>query len=532
MKEQYKKKISKDIDIYSNSHIKFNINDNSKIKIEFINKSQLEMLKKMNFLSQKSKKDVNQIKDIKKKNNIPSHFNFKNDNIQGFHNINKNNNKDCVPIKYKFSNDNNNQKIYNTPGGDFYNHNNHLSHNDNKKTNFKRNFANLSEKTIINKIKTNNSNNIEIEIKEKRYKSAPKFDPSKAYKNYIFHPSIVLQNVGNTNYMNIIIQCLSNIRNITIYYLENLLKIDYNKEKIYISYFYSRILFHLFPQNLNEKKYSLSKFYYSITCFNSIFKENNHNSPIDFLIYFLDRLHVENIQFINFNNHHHFYNLKQSSNNENFQENLKFEKDEDSIISQTFSWINQKEKICWVCGNKIRTLQRFFTYDLDIEYALNKITFENKNEISILECIKYVSERKTLFNIFCKKCHKKENFNIESSIYESKKILILILSDIENTKIIQKIKRENIKIKIDQILYLSGLIKSKNGNSFLNYYLFGIILYDTERNIYIAYCLSPIDKKWYKYFNEKINQVELNNFLNEYDFKLLPVILFYRHFNN
>jgi len=52
----------------------------------------------------------------------------------------------------------------------------------------------------------------------------------KTYKNYIFHPSIVLQNVGNTNYMNIIIQCLSNIRNITIYYLENLLKIDYNKE--------------------------------------------------------------------------------------------------------------------------------------------------------------------------------------------------------------------------------------------------------------------------------------------------------------
>jgi len=100
--------------------------------------------------------------------------------------------------------------------------------------------------------------------------------------------------------------------------LQNLLKIDYNKEKIYISYFYSRILFHLFPQNLNEKKYSLSKFYYSITYFNSIFKENNHNSPIDFLIYFLDRLHVENIQFINFNNHHHFNNLKESSNNQNF----------------------------------------------------------------------------------------------------------------------------------------------------------------------------------------------------------------------
>ena len=60
------------------------------------------------------------------------------------------------------------------------------------------------------------------------------------------------------------------------------------------------------------------------------------------------------------------------------------------------------------------------------------------------------------------------------------------------------------------------------------YSINGLVLYDTEKLEYIAYSISPIDKKWYKYTKENIIPMDLKDIVKEYDFQLFPAILFYQ----
>ena len=69
-------------------------------------------------------------------------------------------------------------------------------------------------------------------------------------------------------------------------------------------------------------------------------------------------------------------------------------------------------------------------------------------------------------------------------------------------------------------------------DSFIKYTIHGLILFDTEKLEYLAYCVSLIDSKWYKYNNGSIEQIQpsdVNNFRNFEDYILYPAIVFYRH---
>ena len=171
--------------------------------------------------------------------------------------------------------------------------------------------------------------------------------------------------------------------------------------------------------------------------------------------------------------------------------------------------------------------QKYFTYDLDFENAFNKKIINNENEISIEDCINYTSERKNVYNAFCCNCNKKNNFYITSSIYLSQSVLVLLLREMENIDIIKKVRNSNIKININKNLDLSRLIENKQ--SFIKYTLHAIVYYDIIKKEYIAYCVSPINKTWYKYTNGQITKEEPTNFVNIVDDNILPVILFYRH---
>jgi hypothetical protein len=53
-------------------------------------------------------------------------------------------------------------------------------------------------------------------------------------------------------------------------------------------------------------------------------------------------------------------------------------------------------------------------------------------------------------------------------------------------------------------------------------------MFDSEKLEYIAYTINQQNGKWYKYVKENVVQVELTDFINIYDFKIFPVILFYK----
>ena len=396
---------------------------------------------------------------------------------------------------------------------DNYNYfsNNNFNKNEIKQINFGMNpkeFKRLRSHEILKN--KNINNNIAIDKRRLINNSKP--------KSRLHHTQqiITLKNVSEITYMSSCLYCLINIGYIKDYFIKNLEIIQKKGSKMPICYYFSRIIYHFFiNNNSDDNKYSINNFYSQIMTQNPIFMAKMMGKSISFLIYLLEKIDDEDKQ------------LAKSNISEIFHKFFLIQRV--SCLLPIFAWVNRKVKICWECGKIFKTFQKFFTYDIDIELILNKIMVnEQKNELSILDCINYLSERATLFNIYCRNCHQKTNFMKDSHIFLTQKVFIVLLKEMENKEYINRIKNEKIKIKINESLDLSNIVKYKSNYAMLRYNIHGMVMFDSEKLEYIAYTINQIDGKWYKYIKENAFQAELKDFINIYDFKTFPVILFYK----
>lgn len=461
--------------------------------------------------------------------------------------INKSSNFNAPQNKYNFNNqiNNNNNFNYNLLYGikkeKQINKDNCLSPqkiiNKNKKENKnvrifspQKNFndkQNLAENSNLNY----QNNNINNNIPNKNINEI--INPFTELKN---PPLVALYIYGKkATYISSALHCLANIRNIASDILKNLkLFAEIHKSnsiQIPITYSFCDILFHLYNlDNKNEKKYDFQSFYNTIIKINPIFKGKTTKNVIDFLVFFIDKLDEE-IKIMD-NNNTRINNILKESDYQIFDNYLKYLKKnkEDTIIFRTFAWINKKRERCWECNKEKVIFQKFFSYDLNIGNAINKSILNDKHLITIHDCIKYASESQTNYNIFCDVCNKKNNKDIKSTIYLSQNVLILLFREIEKEKNIEDMISNNIHIQIDKDIDLSDLVE--NEKSYKKYTLHGLILYNSEKNEYFAYYVSPIDGKWYEYTDGKIQHAEFNEFICQINYKILPVILFYRHKEN
>ena len=446
--------------------------------------------------------------------------------IKNIHNknpdyLNNNVNKHKFPPKFNYPN------IYQNQNSQYaFNYNNNS--NDlatNITTSLVNNAIKKNDKQSL--VKNNNQNynqyynaNIPINRNDKNINYEKNTYLKKNINVNVQHP-IFLHNVGNTTYLSTVIRCLACIIGFYDYYLKRQQDIILHRERIPITYFLSRIIVHLFQSN-GKNFYSLEKFHKILIYYNPIFRGKSTKNAIDFLIYLIGQLHEDYKMMHNKNYNENSIQEADCHNYEKFKQYLK-EKENSNVFNE-FSWINRNKEICWECNKEIKTYKMFYTYDLDFENALNKAILNNKKEVSILDCINLASEQKNIYNVFCNNCNRKNNFKKISTIYSSSKTLILLIREIEKKEVINEITKHQIKIKINESL---NIYKQTNKSKPL-YSLYGLISYDTGKLEYIAYSINPINKKWYKYAKEKIVPIELKDFINEYDFHIFPVILFYR----
>jgi ubiquitin C-terminal hydrolase len=352
-----------------------------------------------------------------------------------------------------------------------------------------------------------------------------------SFQNFKEPPLIALKCIGNTTYINTVLQCLLNIRNITSYFLRNKNIISSYKEQMPISYAFCEVASNLFPisYKLGQyiDKYDPKDFYECIFINNSIFRGKSTKNAIDFLVYLINKMHDEDLLNPNNKNQN-----PEEIDNKNFNNYIKYlNNHENSIILNTFSYFSQNIKNCWNCNQTNITFQKFFTYDLNLDLSLNKTAFEHKNELSIFDCIKFTSQEESIFNIYCNNCKTKNNFTKKFSIHLSLNVLIFLLRGMEKKEIVENMKNDKIKIRVDIDLDLSDLLELKY-KDFSKYTFHAMILYDPKNKEYLAYSINPINKKLYKYIKEEIILVDQNDFINLFDYKLYPVILFYRHLIN
>ena len=457
------------------------------------------------FISQKNKQKMPITLEPNKNGFLPYSINS---------NINKIQNKNYINNKCSIIYENETQK--NNCQNNYQNYQNNYQNYQNNYQNYQNSYQNNYQNSNLKNIKSNTSTSNNQVF---------------SFKNFKEPPLIALKCVGNISYINTVLQCLLNIRIITSYFIRNMNIISLYKEQMPISYAFCKVAFNLFPNSnkLNQyiNKYDPKEFYDCIFVNNSVFRGKSTKNAIDFLIYLINKLNDEDL--LNPNNHNQ---NQEKLDNKNFNNYIKYLKDnENSIFLGNFSYISQNIKNCWNCNQTSKTFQKFFTYDLNLDLALNKIAFEQKNELSIYDCIKYTSQEESIFNIYCNKCKTKNNFSKKFSIHFCQNVLIFLLRGMEKKEIVEYMKNDNIKIRIDKDLDLTDFIVVKD-KEFSKYTFHGMILYDSKNKEYLAYSFSPINKKLYKYIKEEIILVEQNDFINLYDYKLYPVILFYRHLTN
>ena len=125
--------------------------------------------------------------------------------------------------------------------------------------------------------------------------------------------------------------------------------------------------------------------------------------------------------------------------------------------------------------------------------------------------------------MYCNTCQGSYQFFYNSKITFTPEIMIIFISRLE---------RINLDMKFEFYEYLNvQQIVDLHGFGF-NYQLIGVVVSldkpDKEKH-FIAFCRSPIDRKWYKY--DDMNVTLVSN-ANEEIFKSNPSILFYQNFNN
>ena len=345
---------------------------------------------------------------------------------------------------------------------------------------------------------------------------------------------VVLLNEGNTTYIVSVLQCLRNIKYIENYYLKHLKDIENNLNNALISYVFSRAIYNLNPSSQRKDKknsYNLTSFKKALVHSNHIFNGKSTKNAIDFLVYLLNTLHEEDKKLAHWKNLYMAFNENLKADTIKYMNYLS--KNDKSIIFDTFCYTLETTRTCWECKTINTNIQKYFTFELNFEKALNKTALMYKKEFSIEDCINIHFEKQTMYNVFCEKCDEKRDFSVDLAFNFGPPFFIFILRLNDREDLIEKMSKNDIKIKIDEEINIFRYVK-KSEESCLIYKLNGAIFFDTKKKLgYIAYCRNNIDDNWYKFEINEIKKVKSSEVLNiSKEGILLPVILFYNKIKN
>ena len=389
------------------------------------------------------------------------------------------------------NNNNNNNNIQNHIFG-FNNINNNITHS-NMNVN---NNMNLNNMNINNHINNNNNKNQFNNMSNINIMNKP------------YNP-VGLKDVGLSPFLNATLQCLSHCNELTEYLLKNNNEYSQNYKKYPTTYTYLKVLKNLFPPpNDNNKCYEPNDL---------LLKKLSEKSKgsNDLYKYILEGIHNELVRVPEINNNGNHYVNSQLT-----------------IISQNFFGERKLYEVnCQSCANNI-VKQEFFMYiSFPLEDAKKILDGQNDNSPSNVDAyVKLLqnNKNKKIKLEDCFNCYKKKyKANVKCSNYYHGNIVeccprLLLTPNI--LCLVLNTSREityNVEVEFPEILELNN-----DNNSNIHYKLIGVIARSGKNgNIghFIAFCKSRINKKWYRFDDEKIDPC---SFQDTSKF-VVPYILFY-----
>ena len=387
---------------------------------------------------------------------------------------------------------------------------------------------------------------------QKQNNSNQGIDNPYSLKHFNSVPMIGLVNLGQTCYMNSVLQCFSNLYHITNYFLNpnkiQKVKDHYKllniKEDTLLCFAYKDLIYKLWtgPQN---KPFSPIDFKKRLKKLNPLFEDNKAGDSKDFTNYLLMQLHSElngiepNPAAQNYPNMGDV--VADPYNKEQILEVFlyDFAINNYSIISGFFYGITEGHFECQGCkmknlSNGITTPLIKYNYEnfFYLEFPLDEVrkdlarrnnmlaNYQNINEVDIYDCFNYYQKLSTIVG-YCEKCNRDDvQISSQNLIFSPPPILILIFN---RGKGIQY----HIKINFPPILNLTNISIKYNDKS---YELQGVVKHfgdNSSSGHFIAYSRTAVpafNKIWYCFNDQTVVQVNnWDDILNNGD----TYILFY-----
>ena len=341
---------------------------------------------------------------------------------------------------------------------------------------------------------------------------------------------IGLNNIGATCYMNASLQCLSNTRELTDFFLNSYK--EKKKKNHIIACEYYELIKNLWDEKNNNKPYSPYSFKEVLSKENPLFEGVQANDSKDLINFLIERLHQE-LNTINENKN--LENMNQI-NQTNESEMLKiflidFTSRFNSPISNLFYGILETKSQCKGC-NIIKFNFQLYSF---LEFPLQQVnqyyfnngrrplfTQDGKNpDVDLYECFEYY-RKIDLMNgenqMHCNICNKLCDTLYSTILYSGPNYLIINLNR-------GKGAIYECKVNFPEQLNLFNYITYKHGIT--AYELYAVICHlgpSSMSGHFVAYCRNRIDNKWYLY-NDAL--VSLCNKPQQYT-EGMPYILFYR----
>jgi len=361
---------------------------------------------------------------------------------------------------------------------------------------------------------------------------------------------IGLNNIGATCFMNSTLQCLSQTKELTKYFLnannENRIINNNialaNRNALQLSPIYLELLKKLWDKN-GEKSFSPYNFMNVVEKMNPLFKQGQAGDSKDFIIFILEQLHKELKKSVNNNDSNNNLILNQYDKGNAFNYFFNDFKKECSIISDIFFGFTETTNECLYCKNYYNS-QGYNNNPICYNYGIfNCLIFPleevknmknnyiqnnniqiNNNCVSLYECF-YYNQKSELFSgdnrNYCNICKQ-----LWDSIYTSK----IFISPINLIIILNRGKGNIYDVKLDftETIDITQFVLQKDKPQII-YNLYGVITHIGQSGPnahFIASCKNSIDNKWYRFNDAFITPI--NDFQKEVIEFGTPYILFYK----
>ena len=373
-------------------------------------------------------------------------------------------------------------------------------------------------------------------------------------------PMIGLQNIGQTCYMNAALQCFSNTKALTNYFLNynnlNVLKAntiiinEINEPSLVIEYL--KLIRHLWCDK-PKSFYAPNDFKKAIGKIDSLFQNFEANDAKDFVNFMIMRMHeelngvdnslIKDNSLIEPQMPLNPYNQMQVLQSYLYDFQINFS----SLISNCFYGTTQGEFECQNCKMKLYqtgqnmplikyNYQTFFflnfplaevsKYILSNQMLYRKYMNANVNPniaVDLMDCFSYY-QKDEILGCYCDGC---QNNNAQvvsrTKLYVAPVYLIILLNRGKGIEF-------NIKIMFPEFFDTKGIFINPTGV----YQLYGVVKHFGESSSaghFTAYCRSPIDNRWYFYNDATVTPV---NEQEKYRIQEegLTYMLFYSQMNN